>query len=119
MLVYLSTVGDVLARTFRRLYGRACGRVVCVKRREKRQARQSPPPVPPIPGKTSYHRYDNHIETKLATAGHFYSSKSSSCDELGLRSSGSAILLDCASEGLLHAATGGSSTGCNNFQVRR
>lgn len=51
------------------------------------------------------YRYDNHVETK--GGGNYYSaSRESSCDDLGIRgSTGSAILLDCGSEGLLHATT--------------
>lgn len=98
MLVYLSTVGDVLARSFRRLYGR-----ICRPRNCSRKQQQPPPPPPPVSGIMSKnYRYDNHVETK----GGFYSaSKDSSCDDLGTRSTASAILLDCASDGLLQAAT--------------
>lgn len=50
------------------------------------------------------YRYDNHVETK--GGGNYYSaSRESSCDDLGIRGTGSAILLDCGSEGLLHATT--------------
>lgn len=98
MLVYLSTVGDVLARSFRRLYGRMCIPRNCIKKQ------QPPPPPPPVGGIMSKsYRYDNHIETK---AGNYYStSRDSSCDDLGTRGTNSAILLDCGSEGLLHATT--------------
>ncbi|XP_029679588.1 potassium channel subfamily K member 18-like isoform X1 [Formica exsecta] len=100
MLVYLSTVGDVLARSFRRLYGRMCQR-----QRNCARKRQPPPPPPPVGGiMTKAYRYDNHVETK--GGGNYYSaSRESSCDDLGIRGAGSAILLDCGSEGLLHATT--------------
>ncbi|XP_032666932.1 uncharacterized protein LOC116842199 isoform X4 [Odontomachus brunneus] len=98
MLVYLSTVGDVLARSFRRLYGRICRPRNCTR---KQQPPPPPPPVGGIMGKA--YRYDNHVETK---AGNYYSaSRESSCDDLGTRGTSSAILLDCGSEGLLHATT--------------
>ncbi|XP_051163026.1 potassium channel subfamily K member 18-like isoform X2 [Leptopilina boulardi] len=99
MLVYLSTVGDVLARSFRRLYGRICRPRSCARKQ------QPPPPPPPVSGVMGKaYRYDNHVETK--GAGNFYApSKESSCDDLGTRSTGSAILLDCGSEGLLHPTT--------------
>ncbi|XP_014479169.1 PREDICTED: uncharacterized protein LOC106746744 isoform X3 [Dinoponera quadriceps] len=98
MLVYLSTVGDVLARSFRRLYGRVCRPRNCTR---KQQPPPPPPPVGGIMGKA--YRYDNHVETK---AGNYYSaSRESSCDDLGTRGTSSAILLDCGSEGLLHATT--------------
>ncbi|XP_070153496.1 TWiK family of potassium channels protein 18 isoform X2 [Polyergus mexicanus] len=100
MLVYLSTVGDVLARSFRRLYGR-----VCQRQRNCTRKRQPLPPPPPVGGiMTKAYRYDNHVETK--SGGNYYSaSRESSCDDLGIRGAGSAILLDCGSEGLLHATT--------------
>lgn len=108
MLVYLSTVGDVLARSFRRLYGRVCRPRNCTR---KQQPPPPPPPVGGIMGKA--YRYDNHVETK---AGNYYSaSRESSCDDLGARGTSSAILLDCGSEGLLHATT--SSTAA--LQVTR
>lgn len=99
MLVYLSTVGDVLARSFRRLYGRICRPRSCARKQ------QPPPPPPPVSGVMGKaYRYDNHVETK--GSGNFYApSKESSCDDLGTRSTGSAILLDCGSEGLLHPTT--------------
>lgn len=100
MLVYLSTVGDVLARSFRRLYGRLCRRQRnCARKQQQQQQQQHhhhqqqqqphqqqhhqpPPPPPPVSGvmgKASY-RYDNHIETK--GSGNFYAaSKESSCDD--------------------------------------
>jgi len=100
MLVYLSTVGDVLARSFRRLYGR-----ICRQPRNCTRKQQPPPPPPPVGGiMTKAYRYDNHVETK--GGGNYYSaSRESSCDDLGIRGTGSAILLDCGSEGLLHATT--------------
>ncbi|XP_024872671.1 potassium channel subfamily K member 18-like [Temnothorax curvispinosus] len=100
MLVYLSTVGDVLARSFRRLYGR-----VCRQPRNCARKQQPPPPPPPVGGiMAKAYRYDNHVETK--GSGNYYSaSRESSCDDLGIRGTGSAILLDCGSEGLLHATT--------------
>ncbi|KAF7411575.1 hypothetical protein HZH66_000471 [Vespula vulgaris] len=98
MLVYLSTVGDVLARSFRRLYGRMCIPRNCIKKQ------QPPPPPPPVGGIMSKsYRYDNHIETK--TGNYYSTSRDSSCDDLGTRGTNSAILLDCGSEGLLHATT--------------
>ncbi|XP_025995300.1 potassium channel subfamily K member 18 isoform X2 [Solenopsis invicta] len=102
MLVYLSTVGDVLARSFRRLYGRVCRRPRNCARKQ-----QPPPPPPPVGGiMTKPYRYDNHVETKGGGGCNYYSaSRESSCDDLGIRSTGSAILLDCGSEGLLHATT--------------
>ncbi|XP_017891157.1 potassium channel subfamily K member 18-like isoform X2 [Ceratina calcarata] len=96
MLIYLSTVGDVLSRSFRRLYGRLC--------RPRNCARKQQPPPPPPPGIMSKtYRYDNHVDSK---SGNYYSaSRESSCDDLGTRGTSSAILLDCGSEGLLHATT--------------
>ncbi|KAG7197179.1 hypothetical protein KM043_007259 [Ampulex compressa] len=98
MLVYLSTVGDVLARSFRRLYGRLCRPRNCTRKQ------QPPPPPPPVGGIMSKaYRYDNHVDAK---SGNYYSaSRESSCDDLGTRGTSSAILLDCGSEGLLHATT--------------
>ncbi|XP_066584785.1 TWiK family of potassium channels protein 18 isoform X2 [Prorops nasuta] len=98
MLVYLSTVGDVLARSFRRLYGRMC------RPRNCNRKQQPPPPPPPVSGIMSKaYRYENHVDAKSAN---FYSaSKESSCDDLGTRGTSSAVLLDCGSEGLLHATT--------------
>ncbi|XP_015429603.1 PREDICTED: potassium channel subfamily K member 18-like [Dufourea novaeangliae] len=98
MLVYLSTVGDVLARSFRRLYGRLCRPRNCARKQ------QPPPPPPPVGGIMSKtYRYDNHVDSK---SGNYYSaSRESSCDDLGTRGTSSAILLDCGSEGLLHATT--------------
>lgn len=90
MLVYLSTVGDVFARTFRKLYGKLCHCNNNNNKNEKLIVTQ--PPMPGLIDKT-YHRYDNHIEAKLSP-GNFYSSKDSSCDELGLRATGGTILLD-------------------------
>jgi len=100
MLIYLSTVGDVLARSFRRLYGRMVRRP-----RDCTRKQQPPPPPPPVGGiMGKAYRYDNHVETK--GSGNYYSaSRESSCDDLGIRGAGSAILLDCGSEGLLHATT--------------
>lgn len=99
MLVYLSTVGDVLARSFRRLYGRVCRRPRNCARKQ-----QPPPPPPPVGGiMGKAYRYDNHVETK--TGNYYSASRESSCDDLGIRGAGSAILLDCGSEGLLHATT--------------
>ncbi|RLU23012.1 hypothetical protein DMN91_005290 [Ooceraea biroi] len=100
MLIYLSTVGDVLARSFRRLYGRMVRRPRNCTRKQ-----QPPPPPPPVGGIMSKaYRYDNHVETK--GSGNYYSaSRESSCDDLGIRGAGSAILLDCGNEGLLHATT--------------
>lgn len=100
MLVYLSTVGDMLARSFRRLYGR-----MCRQPRNCARKQQPPPPPPPVGGiMAKAYRYDNHVETK--GGGNYYSaSRESSCDDLGIRGTGSAILLDCGSEGLLHATT--------------
>ncbi|XP_074109352.1 uncharacterized protein LOC141534114 [Cotesia typhae] len=94
MLVYLSTIGDVFARTFRRLYGRLCHRNTDCSKKQPSSGGQflvSPPPIPGLIEK-SYHRYDNHVET--TKLGNFYSSKDSSCDELGVRATGGAILLD-------------------------
>lgn len=98
MLVYLSTVGDVLSRSFRRLYGRLCRPRNCTRKQ------QPPPPPPPVGGMMSKtYRYDNHVDSK---SGNYYSaSRESSCDDLGTRGTSSAILLDCGSEGLLHATT--------------
>ncbi|XP_043251133.1 potassium channel subfamily K member 18-like isoform X1 [Colletes gigas] len=98
MLVYLSTVGDVLARSFRRLYGRLCRPRNCTRKQ------QPPPPPPPVGGIMSKtYRYDNHVDSK---SGNYYTaSRESSCDDLGTRGTSSAILLDCGSEGLLHATT--------------
>ena len=104
MLVYLSTVGDVLARSFRRLYGRICRPQSCAR---KQQPPPPPPPVTGIMGKA--YRYDNHVETKGA-ANFYTTSKESSCDDLGSRGAGSAILLDCGSEGLLHPMTSSTTT---------
>ncbi|XP_044002702.1 uncharacterized protein LOC122848589 [Aphidius gifuensis] len=94
MLVYLSTVGDVFARTFRKLYGKLCH---CNNNNNNKNNKNekfivTQPPMPGLIDKT-YHRYDNHIEAKLSP-GNFYSSKDSSCDELGLRATGGTILLD-------------------------
>ncbi|XP_067213843.1 TWiK family of potassium channels protein 18-like isoform X3 [Linepithema humile] len=97
LLVYLSTVGEVFARNFRRLYGRMC-------RRPRDYTRnQQPPPPPPPPGKA--YRYDNHVEATKTTGNYYSASRESSCDDLGNRGTASAILLDCGSEGLLHATT--------------
>ncbi|KAH0537905.1 uncharacterized protein LOC123274339 [Cotesia glomerata] len=94
MLVYLSTIGDVFARTFRRLYGRLCHRNTDCSKKQPSSGGQFLVPPPPMPGliEKSYHRYDNHVET--TKLGNFYSSKDSSCDELGVRATGGAILLD-------------------------
>lgn len=112
MLVYLSTVGDVFARTFRRLYGRMCHRSSDCRKKSKVKGKflVSPPPMPGLMEK-SYHRYDNHIETTKLTPNNFYSSKDSSCDELGVRATGGAILLDRdALEGNIYLHPGASST---------
>ncbi|XP_012141051.2 TWiK family of potassium channels protein 18 isoform X1 [Megachile rotundata] len=98
MLVYLSTVGDVLSRSFRRLYGRLCRPRNCARKQ------QPPPPPPPVGGIMSKtYRYDNHVDSK--TGNYYSASRESSCDDLGTRGTSSAILLDCGSEGLLHATT--------------
>ncbi|XP_076681986.1 uncharacterized protein LOC143376053 isoform X1 [Andrena cerasifolii] len=98
MLVYLSTVGDVLARSFRRLYGRLCRPRNCTRKQ------QPPPPPPPVGGIMSKtYRYDNHVDSK--SSNYYSASRESSCDDLGTRGTSSAILLDCGSEGLLHATT--------------
>ncbi|XP_034180998.2 TWiK family of potassium channels protein 18 isoform X1 [Osmia lignaria lignaria] len=98
MLVYLSTVGDVLSRSFRRLYGRLCRPRNCTRKQ------QPPPPPPPVGGIMSKtYRYDNHVDSK--SANYYSASRESSCDDLGTRGTSSAILLDCGSEGLLHATT--------------
>ncbi|XP_034943392.1 potassium channel subfamily K member 18-like [Chelonus insularis] len=96
MLVYLSTIGDVFARSFRRLYGRLCHRNNDCGKKQKNAGGQyfvSQSAMSGLIGK-SYHRYDNHIETTKFASGNFYSSKDSSCDELGVRATGGAILLD-------------------------
>ncbi|XP_017798896.1 PREDICTED: potassium channel subfamily K member 18-like [Habropoda laboriosa] len=98
MMVYLNTVGEVLSRNFCRLYGRLCRPRNCTRKQ------QPPPPPPPVGGIMSKtYRYDNHVDSK---SGNYYSaSRESSCDDLGTRGTSSAILLDCGSEGLLHATT--------------
>ncbi|XP_020711707.2 potassium channel subfamily K member 18 isoform X1 [Athalia rosae] len=81
LLVYLSTVGDVLARSFRRLYGRICRPRNCARKPTK--------------------AYHNHVDSK--SAGNYYPSKDSSCDDLGR--AGSVVLLDCGNEGLQAASS--------------
>ncbi|XP_015115793.1 uncharacterized protein LOC107040283 [Diachasma alloeum] len=115
MLVYLSTVGDVFARTFRAFYGRMCHRSDCRKRR-KGKFLVSSPSMPGIIEK-SYHRYENHIETGKLTPG-FYS-KEASCDELGVRA-GAAILLDREGiEGNIYLHPGGSNTGLQEGNMEK
>ncbi|KAK0093572.1 hypothetical protein PV326_013215 [Microctonus aethiopoides] len=96
MLVYLSTVGDVFARTFRRLYGRVCHRGNDCNKKRKSTNGQFFVPSPQMPSlmEKSYDRYDNHIETTKLAPSNFYSSKDTSCDELGVRATGGTILLD-------------------------
>ncbi|XP_046740088.1 potassium channel subfamily K member 15 isoform X1 [Diprion similis] len=81
LLVYLSTVGDVLARSFGRLYGRLCRPRSCTRKPSK--------------------AYHNHVDSK--SGGNYYPSKDSSCDDLGR--AGSVVLLDCGSEGLQAASS--------------
>ncbi|XP_057318527.1 uncharacterized protein LOC130663368 isoform X1 [Microplitis mediator] len=121
MLVYLSTIGDVFARTFRRLYGRLCHRNNDCNKKQPSSGGQFLVPPPPMPGliEKSYHRYDNHIET--TKLGNFYSSKDSSCDELGVRATGGAILLDrdgLESNLYLHSASSANVLQDNNSEKR-
>lgn len=119
MLVYLSTVGDVFARTFRRMYGRLCHRNNECGKKSKSTSGQffvPPPPMTGLIGK-SYHRYDNHIEATKLTPGNFYSSKDSSCDELGVRATGGTILLD--RDGLENNLYLHSASTTNVVQVNR
>lgn len=81
LLVYLSTVGDVLARSFRRLYGRLCRPRSCTRKPAK--------------------AYHNHVDSK--SPSNYYPSKDSSCDDLGR--AGSVVHLDCGSEGLQAASS--------------
>lgn len=87
LLVYLSTIGDVLARSFRNLYGKLCRPRSCTRKSSS--------------SSSSSKSYHNHIDSK--SSGNYYPSKESSCDDLGR--TGSVILLDCGSEGLQAASS--------------
>ncbi|XP_015600216.1 TWiK family of potassium channels protein 18-like isoform X2 [Cephus cinctus] len=83
MLVYLSTVGDVLARSFRRLYARLCRPRSCTRKSSG------------IGGKA--YRYDNHVESK-AIAGSFYPN----CGSEGLQAATSSTALQDSGSGKRH-----------------
>lgn len=123
MLVYLSTVGDVLARNFRRLYGRVCGNGGstggCNGRNNSKNSSGSG-------GKNKISGPESYLSTGYVHSGatkahnsitadgsatkiHQYHPRATPGADAKLDRSGSAVVLDCGGDGI-GASSASSST---------